>query len=84
MQAAIAVARRLGVDEAVLGAAESMLSGDRLRVDVLLQELEETLAQGPLQTVSSARADADWTTINAQSGFPERGHAPVPSRVPGA
>lgn len=37
---AIAVARRLGVDEAVLHRAEAMLSDDRLRVDVLLQALE--------------------------------------------
>lgn len=37
---AIAVARRLGVDEVVLGRAEAMLSDERLRVDVLLQSLE--------------------------------------------
>ncbi len=37
---AIAVARRLGVEEAVLGQAEAMLSDDRLQVDVLLQALE--------------------------------------------
>ncbi|MEM9458220.1 MAG: Smr/MutS family protein [Myxococcota bacterium] len=37
---AIAVARRLGVDERVLTEAEAMLSDERLRVDVLLQALE--------------------------------------------
>ncbi|MEX1365640.1 MAG: Smr/MutS family protein, partial [Nannocystaceae bacterium] len=37
---AIAVARRLGVDEAVLRRAEAMLSDERLRVDSLLQALE--------------------------------------------
>ncbi|MCH9687386.1 MAG: Smr/MutS family protein [Deltaproteobacteria bacterium] len=37
---AIAVARRLGVDEQVLTEAESMLSDERLQVDVLLQALE--------------------------------------------
>lgn len=37
---AIAVARRLGVDEEVLSEAEAMLSDERLRVDVLLQALE--------------------------------------------
>jgi DNA mismatch repair protein MutS2 len=37
---AIAVARRLGVDEEVLADAEAMLSDERLRVDVLLQALE--------------------------------------------
>ncbi len=37
---AIAVARRLGVDSRVLADAESMLSDERLRVDVLLQALE--------------------------------------------
>ena len=37
---AIAVARRLGVDEEVLADAEAMLSDERLRVDVLLQQLE--------------------------------------------
>ncbi|MCX4239974.1 endonuclease MutS2 [Paraliomyxa miuraensis] len=37
---AIAVARRLGVEEEVLGQAEAMLSDERLRVDVLLQALE--------------------------------------------
>lgn len=37
---AIAVARRLGVDEEVLGDAEAILCDERLRVDVLLQALE--------------------------------------------
>lgn len=37
---AIAVARRLGVDDQVLADAEAMLSDERLRVDVLLQALE--------------------------------------------
>lgn len=37
---AIAVARRLGVDEEVLGDAEVILADERLRVDVLLQALE--------------------------------------------
>jgi DNA mismatch repair protein MutS2 len=37
---AIAVARRLGVDEEVLGDAEAMLCDQRLRVDVLMQALE--------------------------------------------
>lgn len=37
---AIAVARRLGVDEEVLADAEAMLQDERLRVDVLLQALE--------------------------------------------
>ncbi len=37
---AIAVARRLGVDETVLADAESMLTDERLQVDVLLQALE--------------------------------------------
>lgn len=37
---AIAVARRLGVDEEVLADAEAMLCDERLRVDVLLQALE--------------------------------------------
>lgn len=37
---AIAVARRLGVDEEVLVDAEAMLCDERLRVDVLLQALE--------------------------------------------
>lgn len=37
---AIAVARRLGVDEEVLADAEAILADERLRVDVLLQALE--------------------------------------------
>jgi DNA mismatch repair protein MutS2 len=37
---AIAVARRLGVDEEVLADAEAILCDERLRVDVLLQALE--------------------------------------------
>jgi DNA mismatch repair protein MutS2 len=37
---AIAVARRLGLSEVVLGRAEALLTDERLRVDVLLREVE--------------------------------------------
>ena len=56
---AIAVARRLGVDEAVLQDAEAMLSDERLRVDVLLQALEaERVAMAELREALESERNA--------------------------